>query len=109
MKILSPIELSIVTYTASTTLIKTDAGKLLIMNVSSANTVTVPLNSSVNLPVGTQISIIQTGSGQTSFVAISGVTINSDTSKLKISTQYSGATLIKTATNTWSLIGNLSA
>lgn len=109
MKILSPIELNIVTYTASATLVKTDAGKLVIMNVASANTVTVPLNSSVSLPIGTQISIIQTGSGQTSFVASSGVTINSDTSKLKISTQYSGATLIKTAINTWSLIGNLSA
>lgn len=109
MKILSPIELNIVTYTASITLAKIDGGKLILMNVSSANTITVPLNSSVNLPVGTQIAIIQTGLGQTSFVASSGVTINSDTSKLKISTQYSGATLIKTATNTWSLIGNLSA
>ncbi|CAB4127975.1 hypothetical protein UFOVP104_7 [uncultured Caudovirales phage] len=109
MKILTPVDLNIVTYTASTTLVKTDSSKLVIMNVASGNTVTIPPNSSVSFAIGTQISVIQTGAGQTSFVTGSGVTINSDTSKLKIATQYSGATLIKTATNVWSLIGNLSA
>jgi hypothetical protein len=109
MKILSPIELNIVTYTASATLALTDAGKLVIMNVGSANNVTVPPNADVVFPIGTQIVIVQEGSGQTSFVAGSGVTIISDTSKLKITSRYCGATLIKKSTNTWFLIGNLSA
>lgn len=109
MNILSPIELNIVTYTASTTLVKTDASKLILMNGGTTNSITVPLNSSVSFPIGTQIMVIQKSTIQTVFIPESGVTINSDTSKLKITAQYCGATLIKTATNVWNLIGNLSA
>lgn len=95
--------------TASYTLVLSDASKLIEMNVGSANTVTVPPNSSVAFPVGTKIDIIQTGAGETSFVAGSGVTINSDSGKLKINAQWAAATLIKRAENTWVLIGALKA
>ena len=79
------------------------------MNVGTANNLTVPLNSTVTFPVGTQILLSQYGAGQTTVVATSGVTINSSGGKLKLNTQYSGATLIKIATNEWYLFGDIAA
>lgn len=93
----------------SYTLVLTDADKLLTTSNASANTVTIPPNSSVAFSVGTQIVGMQLGAGQTSIVAGSGVTILSSGSKLKITGQYSGYTLIKQATNTWLLMGDISA
>jgi len=94
--------------TASYTLVLSDADKMVEMNVGSANNLTVPLNSSVAYPVGTQINILQTGTGQTTIVATGGVTINA-TPGLKLRTQWSSATLIKRATDTWVAIGDLVA
>jgi hypothetical protein len=85
-----------------------DNGKMVEMNNTSANTFTVPLNSSVAYPVGAQINILQTNIGQTTVVATSGVTVNA-TPGLKIRAQWSSATLIKRATDTWVLTGDLSA
>ena len=76
---------------------------------ASANTVTVPPNSSVAFPVGSQLIILQTNTGQTTIAAGSGVTINSSGSKLKLTGQWSAATLIKRATNTWVLVGDITA
>jgi len=94
--------------TASYTLVLDDKNKIVEMNVASANNLTVPPNSSVAFPVGSQINILQVGAGQTTVVAGAGVTINS-TPGLKIRAQYSYATLIKRATNTWVLVGDISA
>jgi hypothetical protein len=85
-----------------------DNGKIVEMNNASANTLTVPLNSSVAYPVGAQINILQTGTGQTTVAATGGVTINA-TPGLKLRAQWSSATLIKRATDTWVLVGDLSA
>lgn len=92
---------------ASYTLVISDASKLIEMNVGSANNLTVPLNSSVPFPIGTQIDILQTGTGQTTVVATGGVTINA-TPGLKLRAQWSSATLIKRATDTWVLMGDIS-
>jgi hypothetical protein len=78
------------------------------MNVAGANNLTVPLNSTVAFAVGTQINVLQTGAGQTTFVPTGGVTINA-TPGLKLRAQWSAATLIKRATDTWALVGDLSA
>lgn len=91
------------------TLILTDAGKMVTMTNASANTLTVPPNGSVAFPVNTRIDVIQYGAGQTTIAAGSGVTIYSSGSKLKITGQYSGASLWKKASDTWVLIGDLSA
>jgi hypothetical protein len=85
-----------------------DNNKIVEMNNASANTFTIPLNSSVAYPVGAQINILQTGAGQTTVAATSGVTVNA-TPGLKLRAQWSSATLIKRATDTWVLIGDLSA
>jgi hypothetical protein len=95
--------------TASYTLVIGDADKLVEMNVATANNLTIPLNSSVAFATGTQILLAQYGAGQTTVVATSGVTIRSSGGKLKLNAQYSGATLIKIATNEWYLFGDIAA
>jgi hypothetical protein len=90
------------------TLVLTDAGKLIEMSNASAITLTIPTNSSVAFPTGTQIDLLQTGAGQVT-VGGAGVTLQSEGSKLKLKGQYAAATLIKRATDTWVLIGNTSA
>ena len=94
---------------ASTTALITDDGKLITMSNASANTFTVPPNSSVAFGIGTQINIAQLGVGQTTIVAGAGVTLNSAGAKLKLSAQYAVATCVKTDTNEWFVVGNLSA
>ena len=93
---------------ASYTLVLTDQSDLVEISNASANTLTVPLNSSVAFPVGTTITILQTGAGQTTITPTGGVTING-TPGLKLRAQWSSATLIKRAENTWVAIGDLSA
>ena len=100
--------LTINAQTASYTLVLSDASKLVEVSNASANTVTVPLNSSVAYPTGTQINILQTGAGQTTIAGTAGVTINYAIG-LKLRTQWSAATLIKRATDTWVAFGDLSA
>jgi hypothetical protein len=96
------------TSTGSTyTLVLTDAGKVLPISNSSANTVTVPTNASVALPTGTAVTLVQTGAGQTSVTGASGVAVYSESSKLKLRGQYAAATLLKTDTDTWVAFGNL--
>lgn len=94
--------------TDSYTLVAGDAGKLVTMNKGTANNLTVPTNASVAFPVGTCIDVAQIGAGQTTVVAAGGVTINA-TPGLKMRAQYSGASLIKTATDTWLLFGDTTA
>jgi len=93
--------------TASYTLVLSDADKLVEMNVGSANNLTIPLNSSVAFPTGTQILLAQYGAGQTTIAATSGVTVRSNGGKLKLNVQYSGATLVKIDTDEWYLFGDI--
>jgi hypothetical protein len=75
---------------------------------ASATTLTIPTNSSVAYPVGTTLDIIQTGSGQVTIAGAGGVTVNA-TPGLKLRTQWSSATLLKRAENTWLVYGDLTA
>lgn len=93
--------------TASYTLVLTDEGKLIQQNVATANNLTVPTNATVAFPVGTQITIVSIGAGQVTIVPAAGVTINSAGGALKLRVQYSSGTLIKTATDTWLLVGDI--
>ena len=94
--------------TANYTLVLGDAGESIEMNVASANTLTVPLNSSVAFPIGTTILLIQVGAGQTTITPTAGVSLIG-TPGLKLRTQWSVATLIKRGTDTWLAFGDLSA
>ena len=91
------------------TFVLTDGGKLVTANNGSAQTYTVPPNSSVAFPTGTTITIIGIGAGKVTLAQGSGVTINSKDSEKAIDGQHASVTIIKTATDTWQLIGALQA
>ena len=94
--------------TGSYTLVLSDADKVIEMNVATAHNLTVPTNASVPLPMGTIIEVAQVGVGQTTIVPAGGVTIRSPGGKLKLSTQYSSASLRKRGADDWMLIGDIS-
>lgn len=99
-------EIEINDQTASYQLVLADAGKYVRMNVAGANNLTVPDNATEAFPIGTQIVVRQVGAGQTTIVAAGGVTINT-AETLKLRKQGSTATLVKVATDTWDLTGDL--
>lgn len=99
--------------TDSYTLALTDAENGVAMNKATANNLTIPLNSTVAFPVGTSILVYQEGAGQTSIVATGGVTLRCSVSGsptlTALSGQYALATLVKRATDTWILSGDLAS
>lgn len=88
------------------TLVLADAGKLVSLSNASAITLTIPTNASVAFPTNTRIDLLQYGAGQVT-VGGAGITIRSSGSKLKLTGQYSGATLWKKGTDEWVLIGDI--
>lgn len=92
--------------TSSYTVVLADKDKMVEMSNASANNLTIPLNSSVAFPIGSQITVLQTGVGRTTIVATGGVTVNA-TPGLKLRAQWSLVTLIKRATDTWVVSGDL--
>lgn len=90
------------------TLTVDDLGKLVELNNGSAITLTVPTDANANFTIGDRVDLVQTGAGQVTVVGASGVTVNA-TPGLKLSTQWSAATLIKRSANAWLLVGNLTA
>ena len=93
--------------TADYTLVLTDAGKVIEINSGSSENVTIPPNSSVAFPTGTQIVVVRLGAGAVVIVEGSGVTTRSDGDKNKIKSQYSSCVLIKHETDEWYILGNL--
>lgn len=102
------IALNAQTGTTYTTVLGDD-GDLVTLDNASSITVTIPPNSSVAYGIGTQINFMQLGAGQVTIAAGVGVTLRSQGSKLKLSGQYAVATCVKIATDTWAVVGNLSA
>jgi hypothetical protein len=89
------------------TLALTDASKMVEINSGLAATVTIPTNTSVPFPTGTQILISGISGGVITIAGAVGVTIFSSGGKTKLAAQYSIATLIKRATDGWYLAGDL--
>ena len=94
----------------SYTLVLTDLYKLVTMSNGSANTLTVPLNSSVAFPYGathaTQITVANIGAGICTLTAAGGVTFISGDNYVALHQGY-GATLVKIAENTWWITGGM--
>ena len=90
--------------TASYSLVAGDNGKIVTMNVASANNLTVP----ASLAVGFNCTVIQLGAGQTTILA-SGTTLNSYQGYLKISGQHGSASIVGYTSNVYNVAGNLSA
>ncbi len=83
------------------TLVIADQGKLVTMSNASANTLTIPLNSSVAFPVGAWIDVSDVGAGTCTITAASGVTLNGTDGGTKDLAQWAGTRLYKIDTNTW--------
>ncbi len=75
---------------------------------ASGITVTIPTNATTAYPVGTTIDFLQTAAGQITFAGAAGVTLNG-TPGVKTRTQWSSASLFKRATDTWVVLGDLTA
>lgn len=93
------------------TLQLSDAGKIVELNNSAtAMTLSIPTHSSVAYPVGTQITLLQTGTGQVTVQAVTpGTTTVNSTPGLKLRAQWSSAILLKRANDVWVLMGDTSA
>ena len=84
------------------TFVLTDQGKLITLNNAAAQTVTIPLNSTVAFPTGTVISLLALGAGVVTVAGTSGVTITPGSGTTLA--QNEAATLIKRDTNEWSFV-----
>jgi hypothetical protein len=107
------INLAIDAETASYTAVLANNGQVVTMNNGSANTFSIPTDASVDFPVGTQITVIQIGAGQTTIQAVSSgtTTINSTGATAtapKLRVRYSSATCIKLSANNWIVVGDIS-
>jgi hypothetical protein len=89
------------------TLALTDNGYYTRCSNTTLITITIPNNSTVAFPLGSEMIFFQAGSGNVLFANAAGVTLNSKESLVNLTGQYSAATLKKIATNTWDLIGDL--
>lgn len=104
---LADVEIS--TQTASYELVLTDKNKIIEMDITTlGNTVTVPLDSTTNFPIGSQITVIQFGTGRTQIIGPSGLNLIATPGSF-LRARYSSATLLKRAVNQWYLFGDLSA
>jgi hypothetical protein len=74
---------------------------------ASASTLTIPTNASVAFAVGTVITVLNIGVGGVSISGAGGVTVLSAGAVAAIPTlaQYKSCALIKTATDTWYVVG----
>lgn len=92
------------TQTSSYTIVSSDVGKLVSLNSSGALTLTV--NTGTVIGTGGRIDLLQFGAGQ---VTVGGTATINGTPTLKLRTQYSAATLICVASNSFVLVGDLAA
>jgi hypothetical protein len=106
------ITYSINAQTASYTAAASDAAAIVTMSVGSSNAFSIPTNASVPFAIGSQITVIQIGAGQTTISAVTpGTTtvasVGGTSASPKLRTQYSSATAIKVATDSWYIVGDI--
>jgi hypothetical protein len=93
----------------SYTLVLSDNGKVVEVANASAITLSIPTNSTA-FPIGSQITVLQSGVGQITIAAATpGTTTVNATPGLKLRAQWSSAVLIKRNTEQWVVIGDLVA
>lgn len=93
--------------TTSYTLALADIAKCVRLNNANATVLTVPNNSTVAFPNGSQILCAQIGAGQVTVSGGTGVTVNSRGSALKSAGQWAQWTLAKDGTDTWMMSGDI--
>ena len=84
---------------------------LVLMNKATAVNFTIPTNANVAYPVGTAITVLNIGAGVCTIKAVTSgtTTVNSAgaTAAQPTLAQYKTAVCIKTATDTWYVVGGI--
>ena len=94
---------TIISKSANYTILPIDSQRLIEMSAGG----TVTITDSASFPVGFSVDILQTGASQ---VTVAGTSFTPNaTPGLKLRTQWSSATLLKRALNSWVVLGDLSA
>jgi len=103
ISVMSEDAITINSKSSNYTLSSIDSGRLIEMSGGGTLTIT----DSTSFPIGFSCEVLQTGTSQVT-IAGNGFTPNS-TPGLKLRAQWSSATLIKRALNSWVILGDLSA
>lgn len=94
--------------TSAYTVTASDVNNLVELN--GTFTVSIPTDATYNFAIGTQINLLNIGTGVITVAAVTpGTTTVNATPGLKLRAQWSSATLIKRAANTWVVVGDLTA
>ena len=104
------VTLNAQTGTTYTFVLTDNRNKLVTASNASAQTYTIPLNSSVAFPTGSVINLIQIGAGQVTVQGAGGVTVASTAAASatpKTRAQYSAISLVKVSTDSWYAIGDI--
>ena len=106
------LQLNAQTGTTYTFVLADAENKLVTASNAAAQTYSIPTNANAAFPTGSQINIIQIGAGQVTINAVtSGTTTvlsnGATAASPKLRAQYSSATLVKVATDTWYVIGDI--
>jgi hypothetical protein len=95
--------------TTARTLTSTDAGNTILFTSGSATVVTV--DASTDFPVGQRVDIVANGAGALTVTAstatVTGAATSTTSGSFTIGDQYSAATLLCVATDTYLLVGNV--
>ena len=99
----------VVDATTARTLTSADSGKTI--RFTSASAVTITVDASTDIPVGGRVDIIADGAGAVTVTAstatVAGAATSTTSGSFTIGEQYSAATLLCVATDTYRLIGNI--
>lgn len=85
----------------------TDASAYILCTHGTGMTVTLPQDSAVAFPTGSQIVFERNGAGTLTFAAGTGATVNSKDGTLTCATRYTTVAAVKIASNTWTIFGNI--
>lgn len=109
-KIVTPTTVELTSPGTTYTLVLGDSQLYKKMTDGTGIAITVPPNSAVAFPIGTEISFQQGGAGQLTFVEGAGVTINFPAALSLITFEISAVVAVKkVGTDLWTLMGNLEA
>lgn len=111
VNMLGDLTLRAVTGTTDTFALTDINNYLITYSSTSSVAITIPLNSSVAIPVGSVINVIKIGaSGTITISGAVGVTVASAaavSASPTITTAFSAATCIKVATDSWYVVGKI--
>jgi hypothetical protein len=85
----------------------TDASAYILCTHGSGMTVTLPQDTAVEFPTGTQIIFERNGAGTLTFAEGTGATVNSKDGTLTCADRYTTIAAVKIADDTWTIFGNI--